>query len=100
MYSVRPDQDNPDILLDYAFGHVARLIRPDIHVMHPRAALSSVGIAETMQNAILDPQHAQVSQTQSLQYWVRNTLRINSLTLEMHTEQLKVCTQFSFSFAD
>ncbi|KAF1961511.1 hypothetical protein CC80DRAFT_437357 [Byssothecium circinans] len=94
-YQTRIDPDNnPNTLLDLALGHVARISVLD---KEPRAAMTQVGIKASIQEAILKPEHEQVYQTETLLYWVHDTIRTNFTTLEMLIERLKARAEQSLS---
>ncbi|KAF2012744.1 hypothetical protein BU24DRAFT_395869 [Aaosphaeria arxii CBS 175.79] len=78
-YLERPSpNENPDSLLDYAYGHMARPRLPD----DPRQMMTVFGIRTDIQDAILDPAFEQIFETETLKFWIRDTLRINYWTLE------------------
>jgi hypothetical protein len=82
--------DDPDELMPFVLGHVLYLNDPNIRNMEPNAALTLVGLTDKIRNAILAPEHEQVFRTESLLYWVRDTLDTNYYTLEKLMELRKV----------
>jgi len=82
----RPDGiDNPDSLLDYAFGHLYRPNPPT----DAGQFMNMVGISTSMQYAILDPKYEQIFQTENVLFWIKDTLRMNYHTLIKLNEKLK-----------
>ncbi|KAF3766123.1 hypothetical protein M406DRAFT_351339 [Cryphonectria parasitica EP155] len=77
-----PDQ-NPDSILDYAKSFI-REIDP-YENLPDSEALSLMGINSYLQAVFTDPQHADMMRTETLHYWVCDTLRLNYLTIsELH----------------
>lgn len=86
----RPDPHiNPDDLIDYVFGHTRILSTPAYEQYRPDQAMSRIGLKLDLQNAILDPNYGAIFRTETLQYWVNDTLRVNWLTLSHLLRRLK-----------
>lgn len=86
----RPDPDhNPDDLIDYVYGDTSQFNVEHFRSYPPIEAMTRLGLSRDFQDAILDPLHSAVYGTQTLHYWVNDTLRINYLTLELLQDRLK-----------
>ncbi|KAB2569615.1 hypothetical protein DBV05_g11705 [Lasiodiplodia theobromae] len=87
-WSARPDPDtNPDELLDYAYSHV-RSYDPS-ETSPGRETMTRMGISTKMQDALTDPEFADIAATEMQQFWIRDTLKINYLTLLQLQRRLK-----------
>ena len=87
-YASRPDPDqNPDELLDYVYSHVRgksqQQDRPAIETM------ASMGLRQDFQNALTDPRFESIQGTETLRFWIEDTLRINYLTMIVLQGRLK-----------
>ena len=86
----RPDPaNNPDDLIDYVYGQTSRLKQEPYRDYPPNEAMTRIGLASWLQDAITDPRHSAVYRTQTLHFWVNDTLRINYLTLQLLQSRLK-----------
>jgi len=74
-----PNND-PDSLLDYILGHVDSIIGPDDDLDMPEAA-SRVGLTQKVQDTLTDPRFASMAATELPGFWIKDTLRINYLTM-------------------
>ncbi|KEQ92403.1 hypothetical protein AUEXF2481DRAFT_32310 [Aureobasidium subglaciale EXF-2481] len=68
-------------ILDYATGETYRLSREPIGKIPPEEAMKVLGLNKEYRDAILDPEYKSVFETQSLHYWVNDTLTTNYYTL-------------------
>ncbi|CAE7020354.1 hypothetical protein PTNB85_09936 [Pyrenophora teres f. teres] len=87
-FSNKPSS-SPDDLVAFACGHVARLSHPKVQDMPVASALDLVGINSQIKEVFLDSQFDQVRQTQTLLYWVEDTITTNYDTLERLQHRLK-----------
>lgn len=86
----RPDPDqNPDGLIDYAVGHVRGYNRYQETKTNPRGAMQAMGLQEETRDTLLDPADADVRNTESLMYWIVDTLKIRYKTIAMLNSRLK-----------
>jgi hypothetical protein len=68
-------------ILQWANGHAYSLNTPSLSSLSPYEALTRLGIKESLRDGILDPRFRDVFETQSLLFWVKDSLRINYWTL-------------------
>ncbi|CAE7189369.1 hypothetical protein PTNB85_07736 [Pyrenophora teres f. teres] len=80
---------NPNSLLTFARAHVATLARPEVEDMPIASALDLAGINSQIKAVFLKPKFDQVRQTQTLFYWVKDTITTNYNTLEHLQDRLK-----------
>ena len=81
--------NNPDDLLNYVYGHILMLHLESFRNYTPREALGVVGLASWLQDAILDTKHSAIFATETLSYWLKDTLKINYHTLDHLLIRLK-----------
>lgn len=83
----RPDADiNTDDLMDYAFTHIKS---KDYDVDSPPIeAMTRMGLNQQIQDAITDPKFADVYGTETLHFWIKDTLRINYASLRRLNDRL------------
>ena len=81
-FSHRP-QNAPidDDILEWAYAHADSLNLPVLSNLSPNEALTRLGIKESLRDGILDPKFRHIFETQSLLFWVKDSLRINYWTL-------------------
>jgi hypothetical protein len=89
--------DHPDDLLEFACGHIAQLNRKEVNNMSIADALSMVGMHSKIQAVFLDPQFQQVRETQTLHFWVKDTITVSWLTLTRLQQRLKTYAKDSES---
>ncbi|KAH7346230.1 hypothetical protein BKA65DRAFT_273215 [Rhexocercosporidium sp. MPI-PUGE-AT-0058] len=86
----RPDpQQNPDGLLQYIIGETTRLnVQPliDAPVLQAMAAL---GISDELRGVLTDPAYTQLFMSQTLRFWLEDTIRTRYATLENLLDRLK-----------
>ena len=82
--------NNPDDLTDYIYGHTVRLRHNIFQNCPPKQAMSELGLVPWFQNGIVDPYHSAIFATETLHFWVNDTLRINYMTLKMLRSRLKL----------
>ncbi|KAE8863791.1 hypothetical protein PTNB73_06998 [Pyrenophora teres f. teres] len=80
---------SPNDLVAFACGHVARLSHPKVQDMPIASALDLVGINSQIKAVFLNSRFDQVRQTQTLLYWVKDTITTNYDTLERLQHRLK-----------
>ncbi|KAI5270452.1 hypothetical protein E4T47_06140 [Aureobasidium subglaciale] len=68
-------------LLDYTTGETYRISREPLSKTPPEEAMKVIGFNKEFRDAILDPEHKSVFETQSLHYWVNDTLTTNHYSL-------------------
>jgi hypothetical protein len=89
-YLNRPDPDiNTDTLMAYVKAHVGILDTPSYQDLQSDQALQRIGINQKLRNAILDPEFKDLLGTDSLTYWVLNSLTTNFTTLQQLQIRLK-----------
>jgi len=90
-YAKRPDpQQNPDSILEYAFGELNRLnAQPWLQDLPPRQAMTTIGISNELQDALLDSRFTQLFKSESLLYWLKDSMKLRLATLEQLLERLK-----------
>ncbi|KAH8722390.1 hypothetical protein GQ44DRAFT_829080 [Phaeosphaeriaceae sp. PMI808] len=82
-YCRRPT-DSPfdeDEILPWAYGHAHSLNLLPLSSLSPDEALAHIGIKKSLRDGILDPRFRHIFETQSLLFWVKDSLRINYWTL-------------------
>jgi hypothetical protein len=90
-FTSRPDPAiNPDSLLDYAYGHILRLSTSPFQEYSPGHAMTLLGLSQDFQDRITDPEFADMLGTDTLLFWIQDTLRIGFLTVEQLQRRLKV----------
>ena len=81
-YVSRPDpKQNPYDLLAYAYGHVGQLKSLRFRDLTTQEALTRVGLTTKQQEPFLDPKFSHILWTESLYFWVEDTLRTNYTAL-------------------
>lgn len=83
-----PDQ-NPSDLIDYVSSHVTRLNSRQFESLSNHQALERLGLQPKTCAAILDPRFTQLLETETLDFWVKDTLRTNYKTLLRLQKRLK-----------
>lgn len=83
--------DMPEELLDFALAHLDMLRTERYRAYSTVDALRRLGINSKTRDAITDPDYAQISSTQTLHYWVRDTIRGNYRSLVEHHDRLMEC---------
>jgi hypothetical protein len=79
----RRPQDAPidDDVLEWAYACADSLNLPALSNLSPNEALTRLGIKKSLRDGILDPKFRHIFETQSLLFWVKDSLRINYWTL-------------------
>lgn len=81
-FASRPDPDQcPDDLLGYARGHAQMLSENPYRDYPPTQAMTQIGLSQQFQDAITDPHFSTIFETETLLFWIKDTLHINYLTL-------------------
>lgn len=89
-WRMRPDPEiNPDDLIRYAFGHIGRLNTKEFEKLSTAEAMTRIGLSQYLQDVFTNPDFSAVFQTESLYFWVRDTLGINYATLMQLQQRLK-----------
>jgi hypothetical protein len=92
-WAVRPGGDkNPEGgILEYALGHLGRLVTPSMQNLHlqPLQAMSILGISKELQNVLVDPQFKQIFESETLYYWLKDTIASRFWTLHKLLDRLK-----------
>jgi hypothetical protein len=89
-FASRPDPDiNCYDLLDHVHGHTSILSTSSYQYCPPAQAMTQIGLTQQMQDAILDPRFSTIFGTETLRFWIDDTLRINYLTLIQLLRRLK-----------
>lgn len=71
----------PDDLIDYALAHASALSYPKFQHLSLMQGMTYLGLSPEIKDAIMDPRFSSLLWTESPVYWIRDTLRINYLTL-------------------
>ncbi|KKY16203.1 hypothetical protein UCDDS831_g07186 [Diplodia seriata] len=75
------DRPNPKFncydIIDYAESHVQGKDPRQKSLLPPRELMTQMGLNEAMQDALTDPRFAGVAGTETLQFWILDTLRVN-----------------------
>ncbi|KAL8893219.1 MAG: hypothetical protein Q9192_005480 [Flavoplaca navasiana] len=82
---------NPDDLMDYMFSQT-NLAKNE---MPPNEAMSRMGLTQSTQDRILDPRFEQIRGTESIKAWVKDTVRVNYLTLLQLQQRLKAAAIYT-----
>lgn len=86
----RPDPNiNIDSFLDYATSQVQQIWALKTNGYTDREAMAGVGLTTDFQDRMLDPDFTEVYETETLLFWVRDTLGIGYAALEQLQERLK-----------
>lgn len=64
-------------LLDYAESHVQSKDIGDMTALRTRELMAAMGLNGEVQAALLDPRFAEVATTETLQFWIKDSLRVN-----------------------
>lgn len=89
-FATRPDpEQNPDDLIDYVYGHISRLFMSFYQHYQSREAMILIDLSGNFQNAITNPRFSHIFGTETLIFWITDTLRINYLTLIQFERRLK-----------
>jgi hypothetical protein len=88
---VRPGgKHNPEGgILEYAFGHLGRLGTPLMKDLQPLQAMSILGISKELQDVLLDPQFKKFFESETLYYWLKDTMASRFWTLLKLLDRLK-----------
>jgi hypothetical protein len=93
-FEARPNREtNPHTLIGYVSGHLEQYLFPDLNNPKPftrdEALLSMerAGLSEDFQSAITDPRFSYIAGTQTLQYWIEDTLHLNYITVQNLTTE-------------
>lgn len=78
----RPDPERcPDDLIDYVLAHPSMLLSAQFQHLSLNQGMAQLGLTEDFQDAITDPCFSRILWTERPIYWIKDTLRINYLTL-------------------
>lgn len=81
-FNSRPDPDQcPDQLLDYVLALPSRLTSAPFQSYSLREGMTALGLTQQLQDALTDPRFSAIFWTETAVYWIKDTLRINYLTL-------------------
>ncbi|KAI4182658.1 MAG: hypothetical protein L6R41_005842 [Letrouitia leprolyta] len=95
-YGNRPDSfNNPDTLLSYMLSHITA--GDPNENLSPAQAMGRMGLKPGLQEKIMDPQYAQVRQTEKITFWAQNTIKVNWMTLLALQAKLKTVASKSRS---
>lgn len=88
-YAKRPNpQQNADGILEYAFGELNRLkAQLSLQDIPPRQVMNTLGISNELQNTLLNPRFTQLFESQTLLYWLKDSMRMRFKTLEQMCEE-------------
>lgn len=86
-WAARPGGDkNPEGgILEYALGHIGMSLRN----LQPAQAMSILGISEELQNVLMDPQFKKIFESETLCYWLNDTIASRFWTLHKLLGRLK-----------
>lgn len=89
-WHTRPDpRQNPDDLVDYAYGDITILKMKRYESLTPKQALLHIGFNQDFQDALLDQEFAAIFESESLHYWVKDMIENNFNTHMRLSERLK-----------
>ncbi|KAH8711923.1 hypothetical protein GQ44DRAFT_714129 [Phaeosphaeriaceae sp. PMI808] len=84
-----PDQ-NPDELLDYVYGHLSQLRQTSWQGYSDAEALQRLGVAPWLCSVLLNSRFKDIYETETLQFWLKETFRGNYRSITTIQQQLKV----------
>jgi hypothetical protein len=94
-WSNRPDPDqNPDDLVDYVLAEVSALTVPPLSNCSPNQAMEGLGVSRELREAILDPAFTDLLWTQSVEFWLEDTIQHRWATL-FHVHSLLKAKAFT-----
>jgi hypothetical protein len=73
----------------YALSNLGRLNFPPLADLPATQAMAGLGIADELQAALTNPRFTQIFLSETLQYWLRDTMKLRYGTLNMLLESLK-----------
>lgn len=73
----------------YALAKVNELGMPKLRHLSDRAAMTGLGISNELQESLTDPQFSQIFRSETLSFWLKDTMKIRYVTLEMLLQRLK-----------
>ena len=90
-WTVRPgcDKNLEGGSLEYAIGHIGRLSTPLLRELQPPQAISILGISEELQNILMDIQFKKIFESETLHYWLNDTMCSRYWTLLKLLNRLK-----------
>ncbi|KAI9832766.1 MAG: hypothetical protein M1819_003986 [Sarea resinae] len=78
----RPDPErNPDDLIQYALSYLGRLFFQPLKDLPATQAMTGLEISDELQAALTDPHFSQIFRSQTLHYWLKDTMSIRYSTL-------------------
>jgi len=83
-----PDQ-NDSTFVAYAISYIRSKNQKEETDANPYAAMNSMGLMQEFADSLLNPRHAKVRDTESIMYWIEDTLRMRFKTIEMLHLRLK-----------
>ncbi|KAH0338369.1 hypothetical protein KCU81_g7686, partial [Aureobasidium melanogenum] len=86
--STSPAADNED-LFSFTHGHTIMINTSRFTASTDRQTMTNLGISEDTQNRILNPRFEGVRETESLEYWIEDTVRVDYHTLIRMIERRK-----------
>lgn len=81
-FNSRPDPAQcPDDLIDYVIAYPLRLTSAPFQHYSLTEGMTALGLNQQLQDALTDPRFSTIFWTETAVYWIKDTLRINYLTL-------------------
>jgi hypothetical protein len=88
-FESRPDDQCPDGIFDYAQGEIARLNSAVFRDLPPAQAMALLGISESLRDALLDPKFKQLFDSQTLLFWLYDTIESRHCSLVQLLDPVK-----------
>ncbi|KAH7128456.1 hypothetical protein B0J11DRAFT_271760 [Dendryphion nanum] len=82
-------EPDPYVLLEFALGRAQNL--NDLSDRPPLIAMRDIGITRHVAEAITDPRFTNIFESESLYFWVEDTIKVNLATLVRLQQRLKEC---------
>lgn len=76
--SIESDDDD---FFSFVHGHIIMINSSKFAGSSERESMTNLGIRQAVQDAILDPNFTQVYNTETLEFWIEDTLKVNYATL-------------------
>jgi len=80
---------NPDGLIDYVLAHVRGRNQNGETRTNPRAAMNAMGLLQEFSEVHLDPGNAEVRDTETMIFWIQDTLTMRYKTIDLCNRRLK-----------
>jgi hypothetical protein len=88
-FESQPDDQCPDGIFDYAEGEIARLNSAEFRDLPAAQAMALLGISESLRDALLDPKFKQLFDSQTLLFWLYDTIESRHCSLVQLLDRVK-----------